>query len=321
MIKKTVMIFGVSSFMGSNLADQLKDKYRVIGTYLTNPVEIPGVLSLKCDIHSKELVQKLVLLFKPDVCIYAVGLTDLGACQEFPKVADALNTAGVFNVAMASERYQAKFIYFSTCYIFSGEDIIFRENETPTPSSVYGNTVAAAEFFIQRSCLNYIIFRCCPIFGRSYNYRDLKWTEVIEKHEFEGKKIICDTKVYTGFMDVCSLAEYVDKGIELDITNKLIQVSSSDLMNRYEFAKTYLEIFGGNTGILSKGDWEFPRTENQIALQNMSDELKFSMDIFNIQKEFEVTMPTIEQSIQRYKKSLEGSIKASKRGSGGVQFI
>lgn len=321
MSKKTVMIFGLSSFIGSSLADQLKDKYRVIGTYFTNPVEIPGILSLKCDVHSKDLVQKLVLLFKPDICIYAVGLTDLSACQEFPKVADALNTAGVFNVAMASERYHAKFIYFSSCYIFSGEDIIFRENETPTPSSVYGSTMAAAEFFIQRSCLNYIIYRCCPVFGRSYNYQDLKWAEVIEKQEFLGQKLICDTKVYTGFIDVCSLAEYVEKGIELDITNKLIQVSSSDLMNRYEFAKLYIEKFGGNTGILSKGDWDFPRTENQMALQNVGEELRFTLDIFNIQKEFGVTMPTIEQSIERYQRSLEGSIKTKKKATGGVQFI
>ena len=59
-------------------------------------------------------------------------------------------------------------------------------------------------------------------------------------------------------------------------------------MNRYEFAKTYLEIFGGNTGILSKGDWDFPRTENQMALQNVGDELRFAIDVQNIQKEFNV---------------------------------
>ena len=321
MAKKTVMIFGISSFIGSNIADKFKDKYRVIGTYFTNPVEIPGILTLKCDVHSKELVQKLVLLFKPDVCIYAVGITDLNACQEFPKVADALNTAGVFNVAMASERYHAKFLYFSSCYIFSGEDILFRENETPTPSSVYGNTMAAAEFFIQRSCLNYIIFRCAPIFGRSFNPNDLKWVEVLERNEFAGQKVICDTKVYTGYIDVCSLCEYIDLAIDMDVTNKLLQVSTTDLMNRYEFAKTYLEIFGGNTGILSKGDWDFPRTENQMALQNVGDELRFAIDVQNIEKEFNVKMPTIAESITRYKASLEGTIKAKRKAATGVTFI
>ena len=114
MQKKTLFIVGISSFIGSNLAQRLKNKYRIIGTYFNTPVNIPGILTLRCDVHNKDLIQKLVLLFKPDVCVYAVGLTDLNACQEFPKVADALNTAGVFNVAMASERYHAKFVYFSS---------------------------------------------------------------------------------------------------------------------------------------------------------------------------------------------------------------
>ena len=163
---KTVLIFGISSFLGSNLAAELKKDYRVVGTYFNTPVDIEGILTLKCDVHNKDLVQRITFLFKPDITIYAVGLTDISACQEYPKVADALNTAGVFNVSMASERYNSKFIYFSSSYIFSGEDTLFTEADTPTPSSVYGNTVASSEFYIQKSCLNYIIFRCAPIFGR-----------------------------------------------------------------------------------------------------------------------------------------------------------
>ena len=227
----------------------------------------------------------------------------------------------VFNVAMASERYHAKFIYFSSCYIFSGENIIFRENETPTPSSVYGSTMAAAEFFIQRSCLNYIIFRCCPIFGRSYNHNDLKWVEVIEKNEYLGKKILCDSKVFTGFIDVYSLIEYLEVAINLNVTNKLLQVSSKDLMNRYEFSYKFLEVFGGNTGLLSKSDWGFPRTENQIALQEVGDEMRFDIDIYNIETDLGVTMPTIEDAIKRYKENLSGLVKTKKKSTAGITFI
>ncbi|MEX1098948.1 MAG: sugar nucleotide-binding protein, partial [Bacteriovoracaceae bacterium] len=182
--KKTALIFGISSFLGSNLAELLKKDYRVVGTYYSTPVDIPEVLAIKCDVHDKDVVQKVVYLFKPDVTIYAVGLSDLSACQKFPKVADALNTAGVFNVSSASERYKSKFVYFSTSFIFSGEDALFKENDTPMPSSVYGNTVASSEFFIQKSCLNYLIFRCSPIMGRSYNPYDLTWLETIERLEY-----------------------------------------------------------------------------------------------------------------------------------------
>lgn len=319
--RKTILIFGLSSFLGSNLAENLKDRYRIVGTYFNTPVHIKDILSIKCDVHNKDMVQKVVYLFKPDITIYCVGLTDLDACQDFPKVADALNTAGVFNVSMASERYHSKFIYFSSSYIFSGEDIEFKENDTPMPSSVYGNTVASSEFYIQKSCLNYIIFRCCPLIGRSYNPNDLKCIEAIERNEFLGNKISCDTKIYTGFLDMHTVTEYLVLAIENNITNRLFQLSSKNLMNRYDFTKTYLEKFGGNTGLLAKGDWKFPRTENQLALQSVGDSLYFNMDISNFEDEFDVEMPTIEESIENYKHKLEGNVKAKKIASAGITFI
>lgn len=319
--KKTILIFGLSSFIGSNLAENLKNDFRVVGTYFETPMHIRGILSVKCDVHSKEAVQNVVFLFKPDITIYAVGLSDLNACQDFPKVADALNTAGVFNVSMASERYHSKFIYFSSCYIFSGENILFKENDAPMPSSIYGNTVASSEFYIQKSCLNYIIFRCCPIYGRSYNPNDLKWVEAIERNEFLGERIVCDSKVHTGFIDVYTLSLYVKMAISLNVTNRLLQVTSKDLMTRYQFAKLYLNKFEGNPSLLVKGDWKFPKSENQLALQGLGEETFFQMDTFNIENEFNIQMPTIDETIEHYKSKVKGVHKSKKAGSVGITFI
>lgn len=319
--KKTILIFGISSFLGSSFAEILKEDYRVVGTYYNTPVDIPGVLTIKCDVHQKDMVQKVTFLFKPDITLYTVGLTDISACQDFPKVADALNTAGVFNVSQASERYNSKFIYFSSSYIFSGENTLFRENDTPMPTCVYGNTVASSEFYIQKSCLNYIIFRCAPIYGRSYNKNQLNWLEVLERNSFLNEKIVCDNKIYTGFIDVWSVAEILKQAIEKNVTNRLFQLSSSDIMNRYEFAKKYMEIFQGNTSVLSKGDWSYPRTENQISLQSLGEELYFRMDLNNVETYFNIEMPTIEETLKKTSNHLSGSIGSKQTKSTGVTFI
>lgn len=319
--KKTILIFGISSFLGSNLAELLRDEFRVVGTYFENPVDLPGIMTIKCDVHNKDRCQKVVFLFKPDITIYAVGLTDLEGCQEFPKVADALNTAGVFNVSMASERYHSKFIYFSSSYIFSGEDMVFRETDTPMPTSVYGNTLASAEFYIQKSCLNYIIFRCCPFFGRSYNPMDLKFLEAIERSEVLGERIICDNKVKTGFLDLVTLAEIIKQAFDKNITNRLFQIDTKDHMTRYEFAKLYFEVFGGNASLLGKGDWRFPQTENQLATQNLGEELSFRMYTGNIEGELNITLPTIKESMQRFRDSLAGQVKFKKKDNTGISFI
>jgi dTDP-4-dehydrorhamnose reductase len=323
MEKKTILIFGISSFLGSNLAAILKKKYRVVGTYYKTPVNIPGILTLKCDIHSKDLVQKVVYLLKPDITIYAVGLSHLNSCQEFPKVADALNTAGVFNASMASERYKSKFVYFSSSYIFSGENILYKENDTPTPTSIYGSTIASAEFYIQKSCLNYLIFRCCPLIGRSYNPFDLKWMERVEQHSFENKSLSCDNKVKTGFIDFHTLATLFDYAIKNNFTNRLFQVCTKDVMSRYEFAQTYLDLFGGNSSILNKSDWSFPQTENLRAVQNLTEELVFQLDTSNIESAFSIKMPTIVESLGSIKNELKGRVKtrSSLNKSTGITFI
>jgi len=320
--KKTILIFGISSMLGSSLAEILKKDFRIVGTYYETPVHIKGVLSIKCDVHSRDMVRRVAFLFKPDITIYAIGLTDLRVCQEFPKVAEALNTNGVFNVSMASERYNSKFVYFSSGYIFSGENIYFRENDTPMPSSIYGNTIASAEFYIQKSCLNYLIFRSCPIFGRSYNPQDIKWIEAIERNEFLGERIVCDDSVYTGFIDIYTISEYLKMAIERNITNRLFQVSSRDTMTRYQFAKKYMEVIGGNETLLSRGDWKFPQTENNVGRQEITDpELHFNMDVYNLEKEFEIYVPTVEETIKSYLKHLEGSIKAKRGVGAGISFI
>ena len=319
--KKTILIFGISSFLGSNLAEILKEKYRIVGTYFENYTPIDGVLSLKCDVHNKDMVQKVTLLTKPDITIYAVGLSSLQDCKEFPKVADALNTAGMFYVSAAAERYQSKFIYFSSSYIFSGEDTLYKENDTPMPSSVYGSNMASSEFFIQKSCLNYIIFRCSPIIGRSNNARDLKWTEVLDRYNYLNKKIVCDTKVYTGFVDVWTIAGILDEAIEKNITNRLFQLSSTDVMNRYEFSKKYLEIIKGNQSLLSKGDWQFPKLDNQATRQNTNEENFYRLDISNAQSSFKTKLPSVEQAILRLNQEYSGAIGASGMKATGVTFI
>ena len=66
-IKKTIVIFGASSFVGSNLCAYLRKDFRVIGTYHRNKFFCPGVLTIPCDVLAKEEVRLVMLAFKPDV--------------------------------------------------------------------------------------------------------------------------------------------------------------------------------------------------------------------------------------------------------------
>ena len=124
---KTVFIIGISSFVGSSLAEFLKKDYRVIGTYYSNPVEIEDVLTFPLDVMSREAIQLILYSFLPDITIYCVGLSSLDICDDNDTIANALNATGAFNVADFSERYKSRFIYISSSYVFSGKKLLIKK--------------------------------------------------------------------------------------------------------------------------------------------------------------------------------------------------
>lgn len=293
-MKKTILIFGVGSFVGSNLIELLKDEFRIIGTFYKTPVNIPGVTCVPCDVLKKEYVSIITARFRPDLTIYAVGLSSLRDCQLSPKLADALNSVGAVNCCQASERYGSKFIYFSSGFVLSGEDTVNREGETPFPNTVYGTTLSSTEFFIQRSCLNYLILRCCPLYGRSYNPVHTNWFESLQSSLAKGEQFFADDSVYTGFMDVQIMIRILKATLAKNVTNRLFHVSSKDYMSRYEFALLYAKIFKKDEGLIQRVSGKFPTDKAKDEKANFF----YRLDTSNIEEFLNAKMPRIDESLQ-----------------------
>jgi dTDP-4-dehydrorhamnose reductase len=307
-MKKTVLIIGISSFVGSNLALVLKNDYRVVGTYYKMPVEIPGVTCYPCDVFKKDYLLNLIGLLKPDFTIYAVGISSLTECNLHPKQADALNAVGAVNACTASERYGSKFIYFSSCYVMGGENQLYKESDTPFPNTVYGSTLSSTEFYIQRSCLNYLVLRCSPLYGRSYGPRHPNWFEFIQSSLVQNVSLLADDKVTTGFLDIAIMGKLLKSFMDSGVSNRLFQVSSRDHLTRYEFARLVAKVFKKDDNLIQRSSIPFPVEAGRAADSGMgsSSQQFFKMDSFNIEEFLKIKMPTIEESLQLTQKRLMG---------------
>lgn len=322
MNRPTVLILGVSSFVGSNLAEHLSKDFRVIGTFFNNPVSIKDVTTLRCDVLDKNEIQKIMYRFRPSLTIYCVGLSNIKVCRDFPKVADALNTAGLFNVALNTERFNSRLVYLSSHYVFPGEDVQYLESDSPLPICTYGNTVASSEFFIQKSCLNYLILRCCNLYGRNIATGQRNWFESIEHSLVNNIKLGLDDSIQFGFMDVALVAEVLKLLFTKGVKNRLIQFSSQDEDTFYGFATKMAKIIGGDAGLLSRSRWDFPIEQNFFTMNNSTEDLFFKMDTLNIERAVGNKMPTIAQSLEFTGKRLSSSKeKSSRKKSEGIQFI
>lgn len=298
-MKKTILIFGVSSFVGSNLAEFLKDDYRVVGTYYKTSVDIPGVTCYPCDVLKKDYVNNLVGILKPDITIYAVGMNSLQKCSMMNNLADALNTTGAVNCCKASERFNSKFVFISSSFVLGGEDVFYKEGDTPFPNTVYGNTLSATEFFIQRSCLNYLILRCANLYGRSYNPKHGNWFEHLQAALVKNEQFNVDDTVVTGFLDIFIVAKILKSALDANVTNRLFHVSSKDWMSRYDFARTYAKVFKKDENLIQRMAGVFPIDQNLKRGSNGgSGRFYFKIDTSNLEEFLGTKMPKVEDSLQ-----------------------
>lgn len=319
-----MLIVGVSSFIGSNLAEHFKDDYKVIGTYHNSPVSIDGVLCVPCDVLVKEEVQSVLYAFRPDITVYCAGISSVIECARREDFADALNTSGLFNVAEYCQRYKSQICYISSGFVFGGEDKNYLEMDIPDAMTVYGRTQASAEFYIQKTSLNYLIFRCCRLYGRGVNPTQTTWFESLQRKLSEGQSVALDDLVKIGFLDVTYLAMVLRICLEKGVSNRLLQVCSRDIVTHFSFAQIYAKLFGAQADLISRGKWALPVSSSSMAGSGASERQAFKLDISNIEGYLNIQMPTIEESLQfslkRLRGTSDGAVKRSSKGE-GIKFI
>ena len=319
---KTIIIFGVSSFVGSNLADFFKNEYNVIGTYYKNPIQIPGVLTIPCDVLAKEEVQLPLFAFKPDFAIYCAGVSSISESHEKVDLADALNTSGLFNVAEYCQRYRTKLCYISSGFIFAGEKKNYFEMDTPDAITNYGKSLAAAEFYIQKTSLNYLIFRCCRLYGRSANWNRPTWFEKVQERSALGKTSSLETNIHTGYLDVFYLAMIMKMTFDKMATNRLFQITSRDVVSMYDFARLYANTFSVSRELFIRTRYPFPIMAT-ASLAPVEDELFFKMDTNNIEGYLNIELPTVQESLEYTFSRFNGKKETtqSKSQGDGIKFI
>lgn len=277
MYKKTVLIFGVSSFIGSNIAESLCSDYRVVGTYFNSEIVNRNFLTIKCDISNPMLVKGIINLAKPDIVIYCVGEKDIEVCHSSPRRSEALNAGGVFNVINSLDAFNAKFFFFSSAMIYSGSAKDHLESDAQISNTVFGTSIASAEFFIQKSYLNYVILRLPIVFGRESNLKNSNLLSTVQYNSIKKEELKLDDSILFGFLSIDSLIDSIKSCIEMNITNEKINLISSDVLTRYDFSKIVCDIFNYENSHLVKKMNKLPSTSNIPNLKLKDGKLCFSL--------------------------------------------
>ena len=155
-----VLVTGVGGQFGYDVVKVLKERN----------IEYIGADLKEFDITDFAAAHKFITDYGPDAVIHCSAYTAVDRAEEEPELCHRVNAVGPENIAKICKEIDAKMIYISTDYVFSGTGEDFYEVESPTgPQNVYGQTKLLGELAVKNILKKYFIVRISWVFGSNGN--------------------------------------------------------------------------------------------------------------------------------------------------------
>lgn len=151
-----VLVTGVAGQLGWDVVNRLRALC----------IDCLGVDREDFDLTDLPAVLACVKEYQPDAIIHCAAYTNVDRAETEPEVCASVNGMGTLNMARAALAVNAKLLYVSTDYVFSGAgETPFETNEPYGAQNVYGLTKQQGEEAIRSLMTRYFIVRTSWVFG------------------------------------------------------------------------------------------------------------------------------------------------------------
>jgi dTDP-4-dehydrorhamnose reductase len=151
-----IVVIGSNGQLGNDLRRVIKSRDLVALTH--KDIEVSQIDSVK----------QVLSDVKPSVVINTAAFVRVDDCEDDPDICYRINTLGARNVAVITQKLQAKLVFVSTDYVFGGDSnrkTPYTEFDAPAPLNILGRSKLAAEELVQHLCSCYFIVRVSGLFG------------------------------------------------------------------------------------------------------------------------------------------------------------
>ena len=240
MTRPRMLVTGGSGYLGGWVVQLACTSWDVTATYLTHPVDNPGVAWRRLDVRDGAAVEALVNRVRPAVIVHTAA-SNPGGSADF----EATNGAGTRHVARAARATSARLIHISSDVVFDGEKGNYVEEDPPTPITPYGRSKALAEEEVRAHLFlpgaEAVIVRTSLIYGwRPRVARQVRW--IVEGVE-SGRPVRLFTDELRCPIWVESLAAAVVELAGMETTG-VLHVAGAQPLSRYEFGLRLLRFHG-----------------------------------------------------------------------------
>lgn len=166
-----ILVTGANGQLGNEMrivSQGSKDNY-----IFTDVVEMDGQTTTILDITNLDAVKSIVKEKNIQVIINCAAYTNVDKAESDKDFCELLNAKAPANLAIAMKEANGLLVHISTDYVFGGDpyNTPCREEQNGTPTGVYGMTKLLGEQNIQKSGVDYLIFRTAWLyseFGRNF---------------------------------------------------------------------------------------------------------------------------------------------------------
>jgi len=155
------LVTGGSGYLGSHVCKRLKQEgWDVVVYDIKNPKHKYADLYCQGDIRDRNTLDDLLHKIKFDVVFHFAGRIEVGESVKIPTEFYDVNTGGTCNLLNVMVKHDVKnIIYSSTAAVYRTVDYELDEfDEVRYKTNAYAGSKLSAEYAIQQSGLNHIIF-------------------------------------------------------------------------------------------------------------------------------------------------------------------
>ena len=155
-MSKKAVVFGSSGQLGVELVRELNAR-----GYMAYGFERKAI-----DITDRELVEKCVADLDPGLVLNAAAYNQVDVAEREPQAAFLANALAVRNLALACRQVDARFVHFSTDYVFDGTaGRPYTEVDPTHPLGAYAVSKLGGEMYAHAYLDSPLIIRTSGVFG------------------------------------------------------------------------------------------------------------------------------------------------------------
>jgi dTDP-4-dehydrorhamnose reductase len=218
--------------------------HAAVGTYATVP--LPGLVRL--DASGRAEAAAWLRSREVDVVFYPAGFTWVDGCERDPGRSRAANVEEPLNLARTAADRGARFVAFSTDYVFDGAAGPYAEGDATRPLNVYGRDKLDAEAALAAALADsLLLIRTCWVYGPERQGKNFAYQLVRTLRA--GRPLSCPSDQFATPSYGPDVAEAAVRLAETG-TAGLVHVAGPEWIDRPRFARAIAAAFGLDPGLI-----------------------------------------------------------------------